>query len=151
VVNPNTSPVQTSSVNVTDPGRIAYQSQVDNSAICSGLSCAFTFPNVPAGHRVVVQHITGIISYNNIPAVIRVTGLYGTTLVAAFYAPIQSADLFSQFDQPALFYIDSSQQAFFAITLDGGPMFSQGLPQTLTLTGYELDCTVAACAPIATQ
>src|SRR5215469_10785283 len=64
VVNPTSSPVPTSPVNVTDTGRIAYQSTVTNQ--CAGPStCVFFFPAVPAGHRVVVQHISGNVGVSN--------------------------------------------------------------------------------------
>jgi len=66
VVNPTTSPVPTSSVNVTDPGRIAYQSQVSLS-LCGTerLSCELLFPAVPTGHRLVVQHISATDQFTN--------------------------------------------------------------------------------------
>jgi hypothetical protein len=60
VLNPNTSPVP--SLNVADPGRIAYQATVNNLGKCANQGCSFGFPTAPAGHRVVVQHITAEVS-----------------------------------------------------------------------------------------
>jgi len=153
VVNPGTSPVHTSSVD--DPGRIAYQSNSDMTGQCTQQqsSCQFVFPFVPAGHRVVVQHISGSISYNTAPTVITVGARsFGTEDVSDFYAPIPPGLAFSQFDWPALFYVDSGERATVTVTLYGNSSNFGGLErQSLTLTGYELDCTVAACAPIAAQ
>jgi hypothetical protein len=156
IVNPATSPVRTSSVD--DPGRVAYQSQIDMSLGCSGTACTFTFPLVPAGHRVVVQHITGIVGYNTPPTVITVSTCVGgscgsgETYVSNFYAPIPPGLLISQFDWPALVYVDSSTTAVATVELFGNSSHFGGPGiQKVTLTGYELDCTVAACAPIATQ
>ena len=148
VVNPNTSPVQT--LSVTDPGRIAYQSEADLSGNCSASTfCGFVFPAVPAGHRVVVQHITGLVTFGVAPTVITVTTSSGATLVSNFYGPIPPGILSSQFDLPALFYVDASKAADVTVRLVGnGSTFGGGTEQ-VTLTGYELDCTVAACAPIA--
>jgi len=153
VVNPTTSPVP--SLNVDDPGRIAYQSEIDMNGKCSGAGCSFDSPVVPAGHRVVVQHISGSISYVSAPTVITVDAFAGTTShLADFYAPIPPGLLFSQFDQPALFYVDSGQVATVFVALWGNlSMFvtAADIVQAVTLTGYELDCTVANCAAIATQ
>jgi hypothetical protein len=56
VVNPSTNPALTRSVD--DPGRIAYQS-VSPMVSCSvDNTCSVTFPTVPAGRRLVVQHFS---------------------------------------------------------------------------------------------
>jgi hypothetical protein len=55
------------------------------------------------------------------------------------------------FDQPVLVYIDSSTSVQVEMILAGSGSFFTAAEQLLVVTGYELDCTVAACAPIATQ
>jgi len=153
-VNTSANPVPTSPVNVTDPGRIAYQSTVDNTGKCSGTACIFSFPVVPAGHRVVVQHIAGNVDFTSpAPSTIDVRILIGGVFISQFFAPIPAVQEHSGFDQPVLFYIDQLNSAQVSVLLGGlsvGP-FDAGALDVLTLTGYELDCTVAACAPIATQ
>jgi len=154
VVNSDASPVPTSSVNVTDPGRIAYQATVNNGGGCVGSSCPFLFPAVASGHRVVVQHIAGVLDFNTVPTNISVLVVNGAgAFITQFFAPIPTGFGFSAFDQPVLFYIDSLQQAEVGVSLtgNGATFLGDGASQIVTLTGYELDCTVAACAPIATQ
>ncbi len=146
VVNPGTSPVHTSSVD--DPGRIAYQSSVFNTGKCSGISCTFAFPSVPAGHRVVVQHISGDVSFTSIPGSVFVQIITNGT-IAGFFAPVSTEATFALFDQPVLFYVDSSTPAA-QVQVGSNATFGASF-QLVTLFGYELDCTVAACAPIATQ
>ena len=65
VTNPARAPALTSSVD--DPGRIAYQSHVELLACNNNPNCTATFPNVPAGHRLVVQHVSGQANFVNSP------------------------------------------------------------------------------------
>jgi len=57
VANPATAAVLSLSVN--DPGRIPYQSQIQNLCGKSFTTafCSFDFPKVPSGHRLVIQHV----------------------------------------------------------------------------------------------
>ena len=150
VVNPSTSPVQTNSVNVTDPGRIAYRVTIDMSTQCNGGNvCVFVSPVVPAAHRVVVEHISSRTGADttSAPAVVDVyAGDQTAPIVTSFYVSSGAAGI--AFDQPVLLYIDSSNSVTIVIGFVGAHF---GSLVNLTLTGYELDCTVAACAPIAIQ
>ena len=58
VANPATNPALTRSVD--DPGRIAYQSEAACLLILD--ECSFEFPAVPKNHRLVVQHVSVILS-----------------------------------------------------------------------------------------
>jgi len=154
IVNPTSSPVPTSSVNVTDPGRIAYQSGTNASGNCTGNStCSLPLPTVPAGHRVVIQHIYGTIAFKttpSFPALVEITcqGCVTFFFPYEFYAPLPSGPAaLSLFDLPVLFYVDSGGSL--SVGLDAGT--SLLLTVSLGVTGYELDCTAAACAPIASQ
>jgi len=147
IVNPAAAPVLTSSVN--DPGWVAYQSTVNNVGKCSGASCSFFFPSVPALHRVVVQHIGGIVGFNSVPTQVSVLIAEGGFL-SAFFAPIPTRGLSSVFDQPVLFYVDSMGSVSVEVFLLGGAVFTgDSVSQFVTLTGYELDCSAAPCAAIA--
>jgi len=121
VVNPTTSPVATSSVNVTDPGRIAYQSTVNNVGKCSGSSCLFAFPTVPAGHRVVVQHIGGVVSFVTAPSTIMVeVETPGALVLSGFLTPVPTTGFgFSVFVQPVLFYVDGMNSIQVAVLFGG--------------------------------
>jgi len=153
VVNPATSPALTSSVD--DPGRVAYESTISRSGHCRGFTlCEFSFPSVPAGHRVVVQHIAGILDVTagvHDTEVQVITGEYASV----FFEPVQTAvsGPMGAFERPILFYVDSSKSVGVIVAVTGGGTFSPSASalEQITLTGYELDCTVAACAPIATE
>jgi len=151
IVNPTTAPVPI--LNVTDPGRVAYQSTINNVGKCSGGVCLFSFPSVPAGHRVAVQHISGYLQFNSAPPYIEVFLLSqpSNATFAALFAPNPTSAFSGVIDQPALFYVDASGSVS-AEVLGGNATFAgDSAAQFLTLTGYELDCTVAACPAIATQ
>jgi len=149
VVNPSTSPVQTTTVNVTDPGRIAYQATLTNQ--CAGTPCAFLFPTVPAGHRVVVQHISGNVEASSETNFAVGALVIGGQLSSGFSVAIAAPD-FTAFDQAVLFYVDATNSVEVTIFLEGaGASFPVNSFQTVNLVGYELDCSAVACAPIATQ
>lgn len=47
-------------VNVDEPGRIPYQTAAFGH--CEGTVCKATFQAIPAGHRLVIQHVSGNVS-----------------------------------------------------------------------------------------
>lgn len=152
VSNTSTQPVP--SVRIDEPGRIPYQSQVDKSASCiSGATCFFEFGSVPAGHRVVIQHISGIVNFTGSTFAVWVQLNNGSGLpVSNFLAPQVPAISFTAFDQAVQAYFDPA--AFgglieVQVNLVGSAFPGGGSAQIITLSGYELDCNVAACAPIA--
>jgi hypothetical protein len=148
VVNPSTSPVPISNVN--DPGRVAYQAQVPTLQGCNAANdCTYKFPTVPAGHRVVVQHISGEDELIGQPTYFKVFASLssGGFPISSFLPPLLTAQEDYEFDQPVSFYVDSGDSV--QVELRSNSAFA-GMG-AVTLTGYEVDCTVAACAPIATQ
>ena len=147
VTNPNTSPVLNSSVD--DPGRIPYESQLVTSSCGGSGNCTLTFPTVPAGHRVVVQHITGFDTFfgNNTPTFFYlIASVDNLSAVSSFFPPFQGI-LGYAFDQPVLFYVDSGHTV--AVIMSTDQVFNGA--GFMTLKGYELDCTVANCKAIATE
>jgi hypothetical protein len=151
----NTSAQPVPSVRIDEPGRIPYQSQVDKSASCiSGTTCFFEFGSVPAGHRVVIQHVSGTVSFIGNPSAIWLLLNNGSGApVSNFFAPQAPVVSFTAFDQTVQAYFDPA--AFGGLievqvnlvgnsALPGG-----GSAQLITLSGYELDCNVAPCGPIA--
>jgi len=86
VVNPATSPALTSSVD--DPGRIAYQTVQEPQ--CTLNSCDFVFPDVPTGHRLVIQHVSGDLFLAGTPSAMQVR-LAGTGFLnrSVFFAHLR--------------------------------------------------------------
>ncbi len=152
VVNSTSAPALNSSID--DHGRIPYQSEVDDGVgPGAGLSCAsqdqcdFAFSPVPSGHRLVIEHVGGLLSLATANQVIAqlfnpVTGGHYST----FIVPTTTA--YGSFDAATLVYLDSQQSVdvhVFTSTLVG---FSLG-SRYITISGYLLDCTAAPCAAIA--
>ncbi len=134
--------------NLDDPGRVPYQSTV--SATCSGAQCGFGLPFVPLGHRVVIQHIGGILDFDA-PAT-KVDAFVDDNqgrFVTAFPVPVSSS-VSAAFDRPVLFYIDQSQRVT-VIVFVLGANFISAEANAVTLSGYEVDCNAAPCSAIATQ
>src|SRR2546430_13433314 len=97
-------------VSIDEPGRIPYQSQL-SKASCSGAgACYFQFANVPAGHRVVVQHLSGLISFSTAPNSVLVLLNNGSGHpVSTFFAPLVPSTSFTAFDQIVLAYFDPAE------------------------------------------
>jgi hypothetical protein len=145
VTNPATAPVL--SLNVNDPGRIAYQS--DLSLSCNSTTqCAGSFPIVAANHRLVIQHLNGEVAFSGSPSslfvALRGNGTAQSTSIVTASLPAQNGfPAVSAFDQSILLYFDAGQLP--SAVVDGNNfLFAE-----ITLTGYMLDCTIAPCAAIA--
>lgn len=108
VANPVSNPALTSSVD--DPGRVAYQTTSSMTGKCSGPSCFFSFPPVPAGHRLVVQHLSGTLDFSSAPSqntVIVDVFVSSPGAIASFFAPfIPEVCLF---DQSVQIYVDPGE------------------------------------------
>jgi hypothetical protein len=145
VLNTSAGPVLTSRID--DPGRIAYLSST--STTCGANSCGFTFPAVPAGHRVVIQHVSAVLAFSGTPTTllgfVTSSANNGSIQFAVASTPVTDQALF---DQPVLYYVDAGQSA--TVTIGSPVSFNpNALQQTMTLVGYELDCNAAPCAAIA--
>jgi hypothetical protein len=153
VVNSTSAPALNSSVD--DHGRIPYQSQSNQSTTdCTNASsCIFPFPPVPAGHRLVLERVTGSIFTQNPTAVeVRVcavalcqTGGSGNDVMADFRIGSPSV-INPSFNEPILGYIDAGSAPTIVVFLEGS--FTGNSPHYY-LAGYLLDCAAAPCAPIA--
>jgi hypothetical protein len=140
--------------NVEDRGRVAYQSLniVPPSASCSGQQCSFTTAQVPPGHRLVVEHISGALALTTGTApkfvTVAVEHASGAELLGFTLAPPFSGGL-TWFERSVLFYVDEGQFFTFNAGVDFSSSFDSGANQTFAATGYLLDCTAAPCAPLA--
>jgi hypothetical protein len=153
ISNNTAQPVVSSSID--NPGRIAYQAQASNSSgSCSGAgTCFFEFGQVPAGHRVVVQHVSGLVSFFTTPNSVWVQVNNGSGApVSTFFAPMAPSTSFSAFDQTVQAYFDPAEHGGVIevqVALMGGTFSGAVSPNLINLSGYELDCSAAPCAPIA--
>jgi hypothetical protein len=131
---------------VDQPGRIAYQSFQQSPSPCAPTGCSFLFPAVPAQHRLVIQSVSGVVNFSNVPTAIEVSLFDGKNSqggVATFFAPFVLST--AAFLQPLLLYIEGQGLPVVNVQLLGAGTFPQG---TMTLSGYLLDCAASPCAPI---
>ena len=134
---------------IQDHGRIAYQSTVNNSGPCTGTSCTFDFGFVPTGHRVVLEHITGLLSIAGPPQQILIQVTNGNVDTSTFLAPALGT---SAFDNQIKGYMDAGQPIRVIVQPFPNPFQDPSFhaAQVITLEGYSLDCSaVTSCAPIA--
>jgi hypothetical protein len=124
---------------VDDPGRIAYESEqsIEGQVV--------VFPKVPAGHRLVIQHVSAEVNFNqkvNDLVQVLVAGGQGSS---NFLAPFSLGVSF--FDQLVQLYVDAGKTPNVQFVADFG--LTQVSGGSVTLTGYLVDCTAAPCATIA--
>ena len=157
VANTAASPAIVSNMN--DPGRIPYQAQVDGSttANCWGGGCSFAFAPVPAGHRLVILHVSAFIQAEPKSAPARASVEKMTTSgtyidLSFFLLTVQdtlSGDNEFQFDQQVLNYVDAGETPF--VVVNTNIDVASGSGEVASLFGYMLDCTAAPCSAIVTQ
>lgn len=137
--------------NADDPGRIAYQSRQFPGGPCAinaAFQC-FTFGPVPAGHRLVAQHVSASWEFSAVPNAFSVyVQDSGFHTITAFSPVITSTTppVIAAVDYPVQFYIDASQTYVIELLYDGAT--GVGMAE-VSVTGYLLDCTAAPCAAIA--
>src|SRR5262245_45700952 len=158
VVNPATHPALTSSVD--NPGRIPYQ--IDhfvnkNTDDCSTAQdhCSFLLPDVPAGKRLVVQHVATLVNGVDTATYVRVLlqniVVARSLLLSSFLVPLSPGRGTAQTsvaagDQAVQFYLDGGANSGLVVSVstdgDLGPN-----PQILVgVSGYLLDCAANQCA-----
>jgi hypothetical protein len=134
-----------------DSGRIAYQSHIELLTCGNNPNCTATFPNVPAGHRLVVQHVSGQANFANTPPQNFVevdvgnpnVESSGTHAKAAFFGPLIGINV-TIFNEPVLVYFDAGATP--TVSIHTGVTINDF---AVTLAGYLLDCTASQCTPIA--
>jgi hypothetical protein len=133
-------------VNIDEPGRIPYYSVV--SATCNGTVCTGTFNAIPAGHRLVIQHVAGDMSTQDPTSdTTRVLISFSNKFQFNSFpvSPFVSGVFLGAFDQPTPFYIDAGQTPI--VQVHSGTLQMDTFDPILI--GYELDCTKVPCAPLA--
>jgi len=133
-------------VNIDDPGRIPYWSAV--SAICNGTVCTGTFNAIPAGHRLVIQHVAGdMTTEDSTTDATRVLISFSNKFQFDSFptTPFVSGVFVGAFDQPVEFIVDAGQTPI--VQVHSGVLQMDTFDPVLI--GYEVDCTKNACAPLA--
>jgi len=135
-------------VNRDDPGRIPFQSVVNMN--CSGNSCSWLVGFPSPGHRIVVQHVSGLLNFQTQPADVLVLLKRQNSLpISSFFAPAPPLLLLSAFDQPVEAFFSDGQIIEVQVILTNGTFKAGALNiNEITISGYELDCSSAACEPI---
>lgn len=150
VTNGPATPVPTFATD--DPGRIPFQAAEQDATACNGQGiCFLQFGTVPAGHRIVIKHVSGaLFTAASSQTIVTVGPFNGAGLAFESFMvgpgrgtgfPVETV-----FDQPVQFYFDQGQAV--EVSLNATSTFISGTSALMTLTGYELDCTVAPCGPI---
>jgi hypothetical protein len=138
-------------------GRIPYQSTATGTFVGGGgcfahSNCQFNFAQVPAGHRLVVEQLSGQLQYTASPSGSNVFIGYGdngsATILGGLFAPLMGAPTqTSSFDHPLKGFVEPGQSPFAtAFVTDNSPTLGSQLQ--MTLIGYLLDCTAAPCRAI---
>jgi hypothetical protein len=148
VANPASNPALTSAID--EPGRIPYQSVLSQTCGGPSATCNFVFGAVPAGHRLVVQHMSGQLTVTALSTYIEVTA--GPDVPGKWITQLQlfvnNSTFQSFFDMPVHFYVDAGESPTVSASTYGAVPF-QANNQVVSLSGYLLDCTAAPCAAIA--
>ena len=148
VANTSAAPVIASLID--DPGRVPYFSS-QTTASAGGFQLGFGFPQVPAGHRLVITRISGNYKLTAFGALwTSLTLLSGppggtSTTLTNFFMPTIGSDV--RFDVPVEAYIDGGQVPSTIAEVETNPFFT-GFATT-NLIGYMLDCAAAPCSAIA--
>jgi len=135
-----------STVNIDEPGRIPYQAAAFGH--CDGTVCKATFQAIPAGHRLVVQHVSGNVStLDPVPDGTRVLVSMDNKVqfMSVPVTPFIPGVFVGGFDQSVEFYVDAGQTLTVQanIGVSGMDIFNP------SVIGYQLDCAKVSCAPIA--
>jgi hypothetical protein len=133
-------------MNVDEPGRIPYQ--VGGFGHCEVTVCKATFQAIPAGHRLVIQHVSGNVStLDPVPDGTRILVSMNNQVqfMSVPVTPFIPGVFVGGFDQPVEFYVDGGQTLTVQanIGVSGMDIFNP------SVIGYLLDCAKASCAPIA--
>jgi hypothetical protein len=143
VATPSGAPLMV--VNLSDRGRTPYQATTNMP--CGNGGCNGSFPAVPSGHRLVVEHLSAsFLGTAQSPVVASVFSPSPGGFLLSFVVPLQAGGTAAAFDQPILVYFDAGIQPSAGLSSLTAPMLGGG---TISLSGYLVDCTLGPCAPIA--
>jgi len=140
-------------------GRIPYQAKVRVTTGGGGCPsngvCIFNAPAIPAGKRLVVQHVVVSVGLSTVPTpsppgAIETFIQNGNSdtpgpILSSFLVPF--IGLNADVDQAVQFYVDAGETYFVTVIVRGGngTLFAT----SFNVTGYLLDCSANQCAKIA--
>jgi hypothetical protein len=129
--------------NIDEPGRTPYQS----SQFCStpgNTVCSADLTPVPAGKRLIVQHLSGLVSCQSINAncelqfnyvLLGTKGQFSFIGGDAAYAPMQtSANSLTAINQDVRLYVEPGGVPEYQMIFNSGPVAAN-----VTITGYLVD------------
>ena len=136
--------------NVDEPGRTPYQTMVDfdpNPPVCSGAICIIRFPAVPAGKRLVVEHVSVLVgvSGGGQPsflafgdfAVVNSNNIAIITPVFANTGINMGGVMFWALDRPVRVYFEAGAVPKLKLILSTNPAFVG----EASVVGYLIDAT----------
>jgi hypothetical protein len=134
--------------NVDDPGRIPFRS--DLFCDFTGNQCFASSSPVPAGKRLVITHVSGVLR-ENLPGgtliLTRFDSITDINLPVTFQGSYNGLNYFV-FDQSTLVSFDAGQAPGLNVFMGAVPdQNNSGV--TFAFMGYMLDCSTGPCAPIA--
>jgi hypothetical protein len=157
VMNTSAAPALASSID--EPGRAPYVSSVlDLGKNCGlGFECDFSFTPVPAGHRLVVQELSGFIQFNYSPTAwaevfLSASGatssegqfiVNGTTFGTSSFGGTRAS-----FTQAFHGYFDAGDTPIISVQARNTTFPADNSTEVATLKGYLIDCTAGPCPAI---
>jgi hypothetical protein len=156
----NTTAAPAIGTTIDEPGRVPYVSSVlDLGKNCGlGFECDFNFPPVPAGHRLVIQEVSGFIQFNFSPsAFVEVfisasgaTSSEGQFLVnGSTFGNSSFGGTRASFTQPFHAYFDPGDTPVVSVQARNATFPNDNSTEVATLKGYLIDCSAAPCTAIA--
>jgi hypothetical protein len=130
------APIRTTASRGDNSAPIAYRSTLNCSP--RGAACYYRFPPVPAGHRLMVQRVSGTLLFASAPNVVQVTVSGPPRSGVAFQA--RTMGRISVFEQSVGLEIDAaSSPTVLIVAGDAVFEFAPNPSQPVTLSGYLLE------------
>jgi hypothetical protein len=140
------------SVDAEKLARIPYQSSYRTTTCTNLTNCFFSFTAAPPGYRLVVENLSGLFELSN-TATAPPTGLVeGSTFQNVFAFTATNGQIFNGtvmagINIPVRMVFDPNEGNPVSFVWGLYPPI-QGLPSTMTLSGYLENCTITGCPTI---
>jgi hypothetical protein len=141
---------------IDEPGRAPYESLATffaSSPVCAvaggGTGCNLDFPSVPAGKRLVLTNITGVIFVTS-PGLVRdlqlgsttvaFRGLIPSALIGPILAPLGGTDNMVGVSASVKHFFDAGDHPRLLVTTEPTQLSNLDISE-ITLSGYLVDCS----------
>jgi hypothetical protein len=139
---------------------IPYQSVINMTGNCTAQGatvCSFNFAAVPHGRRLVVEQVSGLLTFApfTLPALVVTINEQNGQILQSFSEPPSpistlSSSTLSAFIQPTLFYIDAGNSFSVQLAAYNAGQFAPGpAAQFVSATGYLVKCEKDECPEVA--